>query len=311
MSSSYIFLFILFGAFLERAGMIKLFTDVSLGLVGHKQGGAAKVAVVSSGLMGTISGSGVANVVTTGQFTIPLMKSFGYRSAFAGGVESTASMGGQLMPPVMGAVAFIMAETLGVEYVEVVKAALIPALLYFASAFWMVHLEAGRHGLKGMSKADLPSPREGDQGKLVSDPAAGGSGLPALFRLHAALRGHDRTGADSHADPRRLHRAWPAAGGDPRDPVLDRPRRRRRRLLRIRHHASRGDRRRADRLECDLQGRARDAGLVPRQPGRRRQDRAARRHRLRAGRHHHRDDDADRVRPTPLASSSSMSGRTA
>ncbi|MEZ5730899.1 MAG: TRAP transporter permease [Paracoccaceae bacterium] len=157
-SSSYIFLFILFGSFLERAGMIKLFTDVSLGLVGHKQGGAAKVAVVSSGLMGTISGSGVANVVTTGQFTIPLMKSFGYRPAFAGGVESTSSMGGQLMPPVMGAVAFIMAETLGVEYVEVVKAALVPAILYFASAFWMVHLEAGRHGLKGMAKADLPSP---------------------------------------------------------------------------------------------------------------------------------------------------------
>ncbi len=157
-SSSYIFLFILFGSFLERAGMIRLFTDVSLGLVGHKQGGAAKVAVFSSGLMGTISGSGVANVVTTGQFTIPLMKSFGYRPAFAGGVESTASMGGQLMPPVMGAVAFIMAETLGVEYVEVVKAALIPAILYFASAFWMVHLEAGRHGLKGMAKADLPSP---------------------------------------------------------------------------------------------------------------------------------------------------------
>ena len=157
-SSSYIFLFILFGSFLERAGMIKLFTDVSLGLVGHKQGGAAKVAVVSSGLMGTISGSGAANVVTTGQFTIPLMKRFGYRPAFAGGVESTASMGGQLMPPVMGAVAFIMAETLGVEYIEVVRAALIPAVLYFASAFWMVHLEAGRHGLRGMAKADLPSP---------------------------------------------------------------------------------------------------------------------------------------------------------
>ncbi|MBC7136949.1 MAG: TRAP transporter permease [Oceanibaculum nanhaiense] len=157
-SSSYIFLFILFGSFLERAGMIRLFTDVSLGLVGHRQGGAAKVAVFSSGLMGTISGSGVANVVTTGQFTIPLMKSFGYRPAFAGGVESTASMGGQLMPPVMGAVAFIMAETLGVEYIEVVQAALIPAILYFASAFWMVHLEAGRHGLRGMAKADLPSP---------------------------------------------------------------------------------------------------------------------------------------------------------
>ncbi len=133
-SSTFIFLFILFGAFLEKAGMIKLFTDVSMGLVGHKQGGPAKVSVLSSGLMGTISGSGVANVVTTGQFTIPLMKRFGYRPAFAGGVEATASMGGQLMPPVMGAVAFIMAETLGVEYVEVVQAAIIPAILYFAAA---------------------------------------------------------------------------------------------------------------------------------------------------------------------------------
>lgn len=159
-SSSYIFLFILFGSFLEKAGMIKLFTDVSLGLVGHKQGGAAKVAVISSGLMGTISGSGVANVVTTGQFTIPLMKRFGYKPAFAGGVEATASMGGQIMPPVMGAVAFIMAETLGVEYHEVVKAALIPAILYFFSAFWMVHLEAGKNQLHGLPKSDLPSPLE-------------------------------------------------------------------------------------------------------------------------------------------------------
>ncbi|HUG63486.1 MAG TPA: TRAP transporter fused permease subunit, partial [Methylomirabilota bacterium] len=156
-SSSYIFLFILFGAFLEKAGMVRLFTDVSLGLVGHRRGGAAKVSVISSGLMGTISGSGVANVVTTGQFTIPLMKRFGYRPAFAGGVEATASMGGQIMPPVMGAVAFIMAETLGVDYAEVVKAAVIPALLYFASAFWMVHLEAGKYGLVGLPKADLPS----------------------------------------------------------------------------------------------------------------------------------------------------------
>ena len=158
-SSTFIFLFILFGAFLEKAGMIKLFTDVSLGLVGHKMGGAAKVSVLSSGLMGTISGSGVANVVTTGQFTIPLMKRFGYRPAFAGGVEATASMGGQIMPPVMGAVAFIMAETLGVAYIEVVRAAIIPAILYFAAAFWMVHLEAGRLDLRGLSKADLPSPR--------------------------------------------------------------------------------------------------------------------------------------------------------
>ena len=158
-SSTYIFLFILFGAFLEKAGMIKLFTDVSLGLVGHKTGGAAKVAVLSSGLMGTISGSGVANVVTTGQFTIPLMKRFGYRPAFAGGVEATASMGGQIMPPVMGAVAFIMAETLGVEYIEVVKAALIPAILYFLGVFWMVHLEAGKRDLRGLSRDQLPSSR--------------------------------------------------------------------------------------------------------------------------------------------------------
>ncbi|MDP5308065.1 TRAP transporter permease [Paracoccus spongiarum] len=158
-SATYIFLFILFGAFLEKAGMIRLFTDVSLGLVGHRMGGAAKVSVISSGLMGTISGSGVANVVTTGQFTIPLMKSFGYRAAFAGGVEATASMGGQIMPPVMGAVAFIMAETLGVAYVEVVRAAIIPALLYFASTFWMVHLEAGRRDLRGMAREDLPSAR--------------------------------------------------------------------------------------------------------------------------------------------------------
>jgi TRAP transporter 4TM/12TM fusion protein len=157
-SATYIFLFILFGSFLERAGMIKLFTDVSLGCVGHARGGAAKVAVIASALMGTISGSGVANVVTTGQFTIPLMKRFGYRRAFAGGVEATASMGGQIMPPVMGAVAFIMAETLGVEYYEIVKAALIPALLYFASAFWMVHLEAGKNNLVGMAKSELPSP---------------------------------------------------------------------------------------------------------------------------------------------------------
>ncbi|WP_292616937.1 TRAP transporter fused permease subunit, partial [Nitrobacter sp. 62-23] len=115
-SATYIFLFIMFGSFLERAGMIQLFTDVSLGLFGRTRGGPAKVAVIASGLMGTISGSGVANVVTVGQFTIPLMIRFGYRRAFAAGVEATASMGGQIMPPVMGAVAFIMAETLGVDY---------------------------------------------------------------------------------------------------------------------------------------------------------------------------------------------------
>lgn len=157
-SSSYIFLFILFGAFLEQAGMIELFTNFALGTVGHTKGGPAKVSVVSSGLMGTINGSGVANVVTTGQFTIPLMKQFGYRSAFAGAVEATSSMGGQIMPPVMGAVAFIMAETIDVPYVEIAKAAAIPAMLYFFTVFWMVHLEAGRAGLKGLPKEECPDP---------------------------------------------------------------------------------------------------------------------------------------------------------
>jgi TRAP transporter 4TM/12TM fusion protein len=157
-SSSYIFLFILFGAFLEQAGMIRLFTDFALGTVGHARGGPAKVAVISSGLMGTISGSGVANVVTTGQFTIPLMKKFGYRAEFAGGVEATASMGGQIMPPVMGAVAFIMAETIGVPYLEICLAAAIPAALYFFTAFWMVHLEAGRAKLLGLPKDQCPNP---------------------------------------------------------------------------------------------------------------------------------------------------------
>jgi TRAP transporter 4TM/12TM fusion protein len=157
-SATYIFLFILFGTFLERAGMIQLFNDVAMGLFGSRRGGPAKVAVVSSALMGMISGSGVANVVTVGQFTIPLMKRFGYKSSFAGGVEATASMGGQIMPPVMGAVAFIMAENIGVPYAEIVKAAIIPAVLYFGSAFWMVHLEAGKYGLVGMARRDLPSP---------------------------------------------------------------------------------------------------------------------------------------------------------
>ena len=157
-SSTYIFLFILFGAFLEQAGMIRLFNDFAMGTVGHTRGGPAKVSVISSGLMGTINGSGVANVVTTGQFTIPLMKRFGYSPAFAGGVEATASMGGQIMPPVMGAVAFIMAETINVPYIEIVKAALIPAILYFVTAFWMVHLEAGRKGLMGLPKDECPNP---------------------------------------------------------------------------------------------------------------------------------------------------------
>ena len=156
-SSTYIFLFILFGSFLERAGMIQLFTDVSLGTVGHLRGGPGKVSVIASALMGTINGSGVANVVTDGPFTIPLMKRFGFTASFAGAVEATASMGGQIMPPVMGAVAFIMAENLNIDYVDVVEAAAIPAILYFVTVFWMVHLEAGRLNLRGLPKEQCPN----------------------------------------------------------------------------------------------------------------------------------------------------------
>jgi len=157
-SATYIFLFILFGSFLEHAGMIRLFNSVALGFVGHAQGGPAKVAVISSGFMGMISGSGVANVLTIGQFTIPLMKRFGYTPVFAGAVEATSSMGGQIMPPVMGAVAFIMAETLNVPYADIVKAAVIPAFLYYFTVFVMVHLEAGRLKLLGIPKEQCPNP---------------------------------------------------------------------------------------------------------------------------------------------------------
>ena len=154
-SSTYIFLFILFGAFLERAGMIGLFTDVAMGTVGHARGGPAKVAVIASGMMGTINGSGIANVVTVGQFTIPLMKRYGYPAYFAGAVEATSSMGGQIMPPVMGAVAFIMAETINVPYSTICIAAIVPAMLYYYSAFWAVHLEAGKRGLVGLPKDQI------------------------------------------------------------------------------------------------------------------------------------------------------------
>jgi len=159
-SATYIFLFILFGSFMEQAGVIRFFNELSVGVFGGARGGPGKVCVASSALMGTVSGSGVANVVASGQFTIPLMKRFGFPGAFAGGVEATSSMGGQIMPPVMGAVAFIMAETIGVPYAEIVKAAIVPALLYFAACFWSVHLEAGKRGLHGLPRSELPSVRE-------------------------------------------------------------------------------------------------------------------------------------------------------
>lgn len=156
-SSTFIFLFILFGAFLEKTGMGKFFIDIANAIAGWASGGPAKVAVISSALEGTVSGSSVANTVGSGSFTIPMMKSLGYRPEFAGAVEAAASTGGQLMPPVMGAAAFLMAEFIGVPYITVVKAAIIPALLYFTGIFIGVHLEAKKNGLKGIPWDQLPS----------------------------------------------------------------------------------------------------------------------------------------------------------
>lgn len=155
-SSTFIFLFILFGAYLESTGLGRFFIDLANAIAGWASGGPAKVAVLSSGLMGTVSGSSVANVVGTGSFTIPMMKKLGYDREFAGAVEAAASTGGQLMPPVMGAAAFLMAEFVGVPYIDVVKAAIIPAVLYFAGVWLGVHFEAKRKNLKGLPKEELP-----------------------------------------------------------------------------------------------------------------------------------------------------------
>jgi TRAP transporter 4TM/12TM fusion protein len=155
-SATYVILFIIFGALVERTGAGRLFMDFALSLTGHQAGGPAKVACLSSGLFGTVSGSAVANVMTTGTFTIPLMKKIGYRPAFAGAVEAVASTGGQIMPPIMGAAAFVMAEFLGVSYLHVATAAALPAVLYFLAVFMAVHFEAKRTGLHGLPRHELP-----------------------------------------------------------------------------------------------------------------------------------------------------------
>ena len=155
-SATYVMLFILFGAMVERTRTGRFFMDLALALTGHTTGGPAKVACITSGLFGTVSGSAVANVMTTGAFTIPLMKRLGYRAGFAGAVEAVASTGGQLMPPIMGAAAFIMAEFLGVSYLQVTIWALLPALLYYVALFAAIHFEARRHGLVGLPREELP-----------------------------------------------------------------------------------------------------------------------------------------------------------
>ena len=155
-SASYVMLFVLFGAFMEKSGTGKLFMDFALSLTGHTAGGPGKVSVVSSSLFGTVSGSAVANVMVDGPMTIPLMKRSGFRPHFAAAVEATASTGGQIMPPVMGAAAFVMAEFLAVSYFQVTLWAILPAILYYVAVFFAVHFEAKRYGLHGVPKAELP-----------------------------------------------------------------------------------------------------------------------------------------------------------
>ncbi|MGD9941100.1 MAG: TRAP transporter permease, partial [Clostridia bacterium] len=159
-SSTFIFLFILFGAYLEKTGLGQYFIDLANSIAGWASGGPAKVAVLSSGLMGTVSGSSVANVVGTGSFTIPMMKRLGYKPEFAAAVEATASTGGQLMPPIMGAAAFLMSEMTGIPYVRIIGAALIPAILYYFGVWAGVHFEAKKLGLRGLRKDELPDLKE-------------------------------------------------------------------------------------------------------------------------------------------------------
>ncbi|MDO4179465.1 MAG: TRAP transporter permease [Phascolarctobacterium sp.] len=176
-AASYIFLFILFGCVMQKSGMGQFFNDIALALAGHTKGGPAKVSVIASGFLGSINGSAVANVVTTGAFTIPLMKKTGYSKEFAGAVESAASVGGQLLPPIMGAAAFIMAEMLSVKYSEIIVWAAIPALLYYLGIIIQVQLRASKDGLVGLPKDQLP--KAGvvmkRQGHLV---------IPVLFLLY-------------------------------------------------------------------------------------------------------------------------------
>lgn len=168
-SATYIFLFVVFGAFLKYSGFSKFINDFSLTLVGQTPGGPAKVAVLASALMGMINGSAIANVATTGTITIPLMKQTGYKKEFAGAVEAVASTGGQFCPPIMGAVGFVMAEFLNLSYTYVMLAAIVPAFLYYLGLLFAVHFEAKRLGLSGLSKENIPDAMKvlKEQGHLI------------------------------------------------------------------------------------------------------------------------------------------------
>jgi TRAP transporter 4TM/12TM fusion protein len=159
-AATFVFIFVLFGAFLEVTGAGKFFIDLAYAAAGKQRGGPAKAAVIASAGMGSISGSAIANVVTTGAFTIPLMKKLGYRPAQAGGIEAAASTGGQIMPPLMGAGAFLMSEFTRVPYVDIVLVSIFPAVLYFGTVYLLVHIAAVKQGMTGLSAEELPSVRK-------------------------------------------------------------------------------------------------------------------------------------------------------
>lgn len=159
-AATFVFIFVLFGAFLEVTGAGKFFIDLAYAATGRQRGGPAKAAVIASASMGSISGSAIANVVTTGAFTIPLMKRLGYRPAQAGGIEAAASTGGQIMPPLMGAGAFLMSEFTRVPYVDIVLVSIFPAILYFGVVYLLVHIAAVKQGMTGLPASDLPRTRQ-------------------------------------------------------------------------------------------------------------------------------------------------------
>ena len=179
-AATYIVLFIIFGEVMNKCGMGQFFNDIANALAGHTKGGPAKVAVLASGFLGSINGSAVANVVTTGTFTIPLMKKTGYSKEFAGSVEATASVGGQLLPPIMGAAAFVMAETLGVKYGAIIKAAVIPALIYYLGIIIQVQMRATKDNLNGLPKDQMPKIKEvmKERGHLL---------IPIVFLLYMLI----------------------------------------------------------------------------------------------------------------------------
>jgi len=220
-AASYIFLFILFGCFLKESGVANFFNEFALSISGGSAGGPAKVAVIASAITGTISGSGVANVTTTGSFTIPLMKKTGYAPHFAGAVEAAASSGGMFMPPIMGTAAFVMSELLGISYLKIIIAGAIPAVLYYFAVFSEVHLEALRMNLRGLNRKDLPKLKEVllKQGHLalplvvlVYTLFSGRSPLFAAFMALAATVVISQINKNTRMGPKKILRALDEGG---------------------------------------------------------------------------------------------------